>query len=134
MARVLDEAEGRVRHVPIQPHSRMPEILGAADLVVLPQQDRRYTRAQVPGKLFEAMAMGKAIVASAVSDLPLILDGCGVLVPPGDQDAPDWAVAKLAADPDRIREPGRLAREWCCASYDWNAMERLLREVFAGLA
>jgi glycosyltransferase involved in cell wall biosynthesis len=38
----------------------------------------------MPCKMFEAMAMGKPIVASAVSDLPEVLEDCGKSAAPGD--------------------------------------------------
>lgn len=37
--------------------------------------------AQVRAKVFDAMALGRPIIASPVSDLPEILDGCGYIVP-----------------------------------------------------
>ncbi len=65
-------------HIPNQPHERMPELLTTADVVLLPQHRSRYTSAQIPGKLYEAMAMGRPVIASDVSDLSLILSGCGI--------------------------------------------------------
>lgn len=127
---VLEGSAGRVIHVPAQPHTRMPEILCQADMVVLPQKATLYTRAQVPGKVYEAMAMAKAIVATAVSDLPLILGDAGLVVEPGNRSALTEAVRQLIDDPGLCQEMGRRARERAVAHYSWDAMESTLRDIF----
>jgi len=131
--RLREAAPDRTIHIPSQPHAKMPEILAQADLVVLPQRDTLFTRAQIPGKVYEAMAMAKPIVATAVSDLPLILEGAGVVVPPGDAGALRQAVQGLLRDPARAEQLGRNARERCVRDYSWDAMERTLRGTFEGL-
>ncbi len=56
-------------------------VLAAADIVVLPSLEEGF-----PNVLLEAMATGRAVVASAVGDSPAIVrDGeTGFLVPPGE--------------------------------------------------
>lgn len=109
-----------------QPHDTMPLFLAVADAVALPQRATRVAQAQVPGKVFEAMAMGCPIVATRVSDLPEILSGCGATVPPGQPDALAAGLESLLADPGGARELGQTARERCQARYSWDAMERVL--------
>ena len=109
-------------------HAEMPLFLAAADMVALPQRECRETMAQIPGKVFEAMAMARPIVATAVSDLPEILDGCGVLVRPGADGELAGAVEMLLSDPARATALGRAARERCERLYSWDAMEAVLAE------
>jgi glycosyltransferase involved in cell wall biosynthesis len=111
-----------------RPHAEMPLFLAAADLVALPQRSSRETRAQVPGKVFEAMAMARPIVATAVSDLPEILDGSGHLVPPSAPQALATALEQVLADPGRAAAMGRAARARCEERYSWNAMESVLAD------
>ena len=47
-----------------------PALYAAADVVAIPQLDTEAARHQMPLKAVDAMAMGRPIVASAVSDLP----------------------------------------------------------------
>lgn len=114
-----------------RPHAEMPLFLAAANLVALPQRSSRETMAQVPGKVFEAMAMARPIVATAVSDLPEILDGCGRLVPPGVPDALATALEQVLADPDRSAAMGQAARARCEDRYSWDAMESVLADRLA---
>lgn len=113
-----------------QPHSRMPEFLALADLVVLPQRDTPYGQAQVPGKLFEAMAMAKPIVATAVSDLPEILSGCGWIVAAGRPEMLAQAIQGVIDNRAEAGERGWQAREKCVAQYSFQAMERILVPLF----
>jgi glycosyltransferase involved in cell wall biosynthesis len=107
-------------------HAEMPLFLALADVVVVPQRVTRETVAQIPGKVFEAMAMARPIVATSVSDLPEILDGCGVVVRPGSVGELGGALERLLSQPEEARALGHEARLRCQQRYSWNAMERLL--------
>ncbi len=120
-----------VLHLPPQPQVEMPRYLASANAVVLPQRDTRYARAQVPAKLYEAMAMAKPIIATAVSDLPTLLDGCGRVVPAGDIDALAAAIEDTRSRPEQSRALGQAARRKCMAHYGWDAMDRILHSIMA---
>lgn len=116
-----------------RPHAEMPLFLRVATVVALPQRPGRKTSAQVPGKIYEAMAMGCTVVATAVSDLPEILDGCGRVIPTQDQAALEGALATLLDDPELRAKLGAAARERCAERYSWDAMERVLDREIAAL-
>lgn len=74
--------------------------------------------------------MAKPIIASAVSDLPEILAGCGMVVPPGDPVALAAAIQSLLDDPKRAQALGESAREKCIREYSQPVMRQaLLRAV-----
>src|SRR4030095_14185253 len=98
-----------------------------------PQRPTSDTRGQVRANLFDAMALGRPIVSTAVSMIPEILDGCGVLVPPGDSVALAGAMRRLLDDPASAAEIGRRARERCQARYSF-ASARAARLSLAGPA
>jgi glycosyltransferase involved in cell wall biosynthesis len=129
--RLLGAHADRLILVGPRPHSEMPLYLAAADLVALPQQVSRETLAQVPGKVFEAMAMARPILATAVGDLPEILDGCGVVVPPGSPEALREGLAWILDRPAEALILGERARQRCQELYSWDAMERVLDERLA---
>jgi glycosyltransferase involved in cell wall biosynthesis len=110
-----------VRVVGEIPFDDVPRYLVAADVVAVPQRDTPDTLGQVPAKLFDAMALARPIVSTSVSMIPEILDGCGVVVPPGDVPALAGAVRGLLAAPEQAATLGRLARERCQARYSFAA-------------
>ena len=94
--------------------------------MAIPQRATTDTVGQVPAKLFDAMALARPIVSTAVSMIPEILDGCGVLVPPGDVVALGVSLKRLLDDPDTAAEMGRRARERCRAQYSFAAARAVL--------
>jgi glycosyltransferase involved in cell wall biosynthesis/GT2 family glycosyltransferase len=84
------------------------EALRAAAIFVLPS-----TSEGLPMALLEAMAWGRAIVATAVGGVPDVLtDGSDALiVPPGEPEALAAALARLAGDADLCQRLGPAARE-----------------------
>lgn len=124
-----------VRLFPPQPWSLLGPTLAAADAVALPQARLPFTEAQVPAKVYDAMAMARPIVASAVGDLPEILDGgaAGLLVPPGDTASLATALRRLLTDRALATRLGAAARQRAVERYSYGAMEMVLEEVFARL-
>ncbi len=108
------------------PFDDVPRYLAAADVVAIPQRATSDTLGQVPAKLFDAMAMARPIVSTSVSMIPEVLDGCGLLVPPGEPRALRAVLETLLADPDRARELGRRARARCIERYSFAAARAVL--------
>jgi glycosyltransferase involved in cell wall biosynthesis len=115
---------------PHQPFKILPEFLAIADLVVIPQRDRAASYAQVPAKIFDAMAMAKPIIATNVSDIPAILDGCGWIVEPENPRQLAKAIQYVFDHPVEAKEKGFKAREKCKREYSWDVMEEGLVAVF----
>jgi glycosyltransferase involved in cell wall biosynthesis len=108
------------------PFDDVPHYLVAADVVAVPQRATTDTVGQVPAKIFDAMALARPIVSTAVSMIPEILEGCGVLVPPGDAVALAASLRRLLDDPDTAAALGRRARERCHARYSYAAARAAL--------
>ena len=108
------------------PIAQVPAYLGAADVVVVPQRDSSDTRGQVPAKLFDAMALGRPVVSTRVSMIPEILEGCGLLVEPGDVAGLGAAIARLLDRPDEARALGDAARRRAVERYSFEAARRAL--------
>lgn len=84
----------------------------------------------------EAMACGKAVVASGIGGLAdIVADGeTGLLVPPGDPEALSAALDKLVADPalrDQMGAAGRIRARRFFASTVAAQVEGVYREVLA---
>ena len=114
----------------IQPFEKIPEFLAIADVVVIPQKRNFATIGQVPAKVFDAMAMAKPIIATNVSDLPEILDGCGWSIEPENPEQLAKTIKYVLDNPGEAVEMGWKARQKCIEKYSWNAMERILLNIF----
>jgi glycosyltransferase involved in cell wall biosynthesis len=81
-----------------------------------------------PVTIIEALAAGRAVVATAVGGVPDVVDDgeTGFLVPAGDTDALAERLELLARDPGRRAEMGRTGRERVLRRY---AVERLVDDV-----
>lgn len=114
-------------------HREMPLHLALGELLIVPLADTVLARSQMPCKVFEAMAMGKPIVANAVSDLPEVLEGCGKLIEPNRVDLAAQAFAELLEDPAAGERLGSQARNRCIERYgaqtSRNALLALLDEL-----
>jgi glycosyltransferase involved in cell wall biosynthesis len=102
--------------------------------VAVPQRATTDTVGQVPAKLFDAMALGRPLVSTSVSMIPEILDGCGLIVPPGDVRALSEAVRRLLDDRALAEALGRRARARCEEHYSFAAARRHLFPLVDALA
>jgi glycosyltransferase involved in cell wall biosynthesis len=108
------------------PFDEVPAFLAAADVVAVPQREGSETRGQVPAKIFDAMALGKPIVSTRVAMIPEILEGCGLVVPPGDVGELADAIAWLLEHPREAARSGERARARCVERYSFAAGRRAL--------
>jgi glycosyltransferase involved in cell wall biosynthesis len=119
--------------LPCFPINQMPEIVAAADLIVVPQKDTPASAAQFPLKLTDGMAMAKPILATKVGDIPEILADTGYLV---DVDSPS-AIAKtikvIFNDFEQAQTKGLLARQRCIENYSIEAMTKIIQSLIASL-
>ena len=123
-----------ISRVGMVPYPSAPALYAAADVVAIPQLDDPAAQHQMPLKAVDAMAMGRPIVASAVSDLPAVLDGCGRLVPAGDAGALAAAINDLLEDGAKARELGARARARCLERYSLERVGDQLAEVVGAVA
>jgi glycosyltransferase involved in cell wall biosynthesis len=124
-------APGRVVLTGLVPHSAMPERLAAADILVSPhgKQADGGEFFGSPTKLFEYMAAGRPIVASAVGQIAEVLaDGeTALLVPPDDPEALARAIVRLIDDAALRQRLAVAARHAAEERHTWrHNAERLL--------
>ncbi len=102
-----------VMFLPVQPADRLNDLLNLADIHLLPQRANAADLV-MPSKLTGMLASGRAVVAtaSAGSQLFTVLDGRGMLTPPGNVNAFVSAVIRLADDRDLRRQLGEDARKY----------------------
>lgn len=106
--------DGRVRFAGPATHGELPAAYAAAAVVAVPSiVNGAGDRDGLPNVVLEAMASGRAVVASDVGAVAsAVTDGAsGLLVPPGDAAALAAALDRLAGDPALRAHLGRGGRE-----------------------
>ncbi len=119
-------------------HADVSRYVNAADIAVVPVPAMKQDMWLSPMKLFEYMASGKAVVASAMGQIVnVIRDGeNGLLVSAGDKQALAGAIDRLIVDPDLRNALGRQAREDATKDHSWeqyhSRLENILTDVVTG--
>ena len=112
-----------------QPFSTVPEFLSMADIVVIPQKKNLSSVGQMPAKIFDAMAMGKTIISTSISDIPEVLNNCGIVVSPDDNLQFSKAIEVMLRDRKKNRELGLKAREEFLQNYSFSAMGKKINNI-----
>ena len=101
----------------------VPVLLYIMDVFVLPSINEGMGRA-----VLEAMASGRAVVASATGGIPeLVRDGIdGLLVPPADVDRLSDAMAELMLNSDKAKIMGEMARR---RAGDRFSVDRMVEDI-----
>jgi len=104
-----------VRFVDYQPIERLPEVLAAADVHVVPLR-KGLARVSVPSKSYSVLSAGRALLAAIDpgTEIPRLLadSGGGIAVAPDDPTAFIAALREMLADPERLSAMGRGGRAW----------------------
>ncbi|HEY9630888.1 MAG TPA: glycosyltransferase family 4 protein [Coleofasciculaceae cyanobacterium] len=115
--------------LPKMPHIQMPEVIAAADAIVVPQRDTPAAQAQFPLKLTDGMAMAKPVLATRVGDIPEILGDTGYLIDPDSPEAMVAGIQSLFANLEAAKAQGLRAREKCVENYSIEAMSKTLAAI-----
>jgi colanic acid biosynthesis glycosyl transferase WcaI len=122
--------------IDMQPKERLPEVLAAGDLHVVPLK-RGLAWSSVPSKLYSILAAGRPIVASVDpgTEVARTIEraGAGVSVPPDDSESFTKALRRLlddAAERERMGASGRAFVEgWASPAAVAEAYEALFTEL-----
>ena len=126
-----------VHFLDLQPVERLSELLGLADIHLLPQRADAADLV-MPSKLTGMLSSGRPVVAGARPDTELgqVVAQCGRLATPDDADSFAQAVEELAAQPELRQELGRRARDWAEQNLARDSVlrqfEQALRDCIAG--
>ena len=113
------------------PHARVPALLAAMDLFVVPRRSASITRFAAPIKLIEAMAAGRAVLASGVGDIPHLLgEGRGVVVEAGDDAALLEQIITLTRDAGRRDALGTAAAAWVADQPTWADLAKQYEDIY----
>jgi glycosyltransferase involved in cell wall biosynthesis len=115
-------------------HTRVAEMLSVADIALVPSAHVSASQGGTgtPLKLFEYMAAGKPIVATALSHaVEVIQNGhTGLLVEAGNVNQFAEAILTLLKNPSERERLGRNARQLAIEKYSWAEYTRRLEEIY----
>ncbi|TVQ41831.1 MAG: glycosyltransferase [Gloeocapsa sp. DLM2.Bin57] len=115
--------------LPKSPYQFMPEIVAAADIIVVPQKDTPAACAQFPLKLTDGMAMAKPVLATRVGDIPKIIADTGYLVTPDSPQEIALTITDILANPEQAQAKGWRARQRCLQEYSLEKMSAILAPI-----
>ena len=127
-----------VRFVDFQPKERLPEVLAAGDIHLVPLR-RGLARSSVPSKTYSILAAGRPVLASVDEGTEVarvVTDaGAGLAVPPDDPGAFTNALITLLDEPERAAAMGRAGRafveRWASPAAVAERYEALFEELAA---
>ncbi|MGY5765404.1 glycosyltransferase [Brachybacterium sp. DNPG3] len=117
------------------PHEDVERYYSLVDITPFPRLPLPVCEIVSPLKPFEAMAMGKAVLASDVAALAEIVspDLNGLLHEKGSVDSLVEQLARLLDDASLRERLGRQARDWVVEHRDWKRLARLIADEYAEL-
>ena len=103
------------------PHDKVPEYYDLIDVFVVSRPDTRVTRFVTPLKPFEAMAMGKCVVASNLPALKEIIrhEETGLLYNPDSHLNLSSEIEKCLSNPELKIQIEQNARNWVLKNRTW---------------
>jgi colanic acid biosynthesis glycosyl transferase WcaI len=134
--RALTLGLDNVRFLPFQPRGRLPLLRAASDVQVALYR-RGSARFSMPSKVYEIMASGRPVLASADadSDLHRLVTGarCGICIEPHAPEKLSAALLALYRDPVLRARMGQRGRDAAVSAYSRDAIvpqyEELCRRV-----
>lgn len=109
----------------------MPDFYASLDAFVLPSLDEG-----MPIALLEAMASGRAVIATNVGSVDRIIRNRvnGLLIAPGDSDALTAAMVSLISDQKSLARMGHEAQEDVMAHHSGESMSTRYRDLYLDMA
>ena len=114
------------------PHEQVGPFYDLIDIFVVSRPDTRVTRLVTPLKPFEAMAMGRTVVASKLEALEEIIqhDKTGLLYKPDDLKDLSDTIEFCVNRPEKREELGHAARQWVLGNRTWDVVVKNTEEVY----
>jgi glycosyltransferase involved in cell wall biosynthesis len=117
----------RVEFLPPVPYDSLADVFNSYDILWVPSLYDNY-----PLTCIEAMACGKAVIASDAGGTPEIFrsDGCGIVFPVGDYMSLAAHTINLVRNPDKIIEMGKLARRLIVEEFSYEIIYKKTIELY----
>jgi glycosyltransferase involved in cell wall biosynthesis len=128
----LNNLENRIVFRGAVTHFELPKMYAEADVITVPSvQDAAGDRDGLPNVVLEAMASGRAVIASDVGAIASAITNNenGLLVPPRDPVALGAAIRRLGEDRELRHSLGRNGRRRAESDYELGRCSRRFQEL-----
>jgi colanic acid biosynthesis glycosyl transferase WcaI len=126
---------GNIHWLPLQPLSRLNDLLNLADIHLLPQLADAADLV-MPSKLTGILASGRPVLTTAHpgTQLASAVQGRGLVVPPEDAIEFTLAIERLAADEKLRQDLGHKARQYAVSNWQTNKiLSRFEQDLYASM-
>ncbi len=115
------------------PNDRIPDIYSLIDILVYPRYSMRLTELVTPLKPLEAMAMGKALIASDVGGHKELIkhEETGLLFPAGNMNALTQSIERLLKDSELQKKIENQGYTWVRENHTWDKTTSVYSEVYS---
>jgi glycosyltransferase involved in cell wall biosynthesis len=129
------EGIDNVSFVDRQPHSNVPALLNAADVVLVTLRKQPLFEGALPSKTSEALACGRPVVMTIAGEAAELLEqaGAGVAVEPDCPQALADAIRQMKEQPERAAEMGRKGRAFAVKHMERTKLAKRLEETLLKL-
>lgn len=124
---------GNVTFLPPFPKDAMPEVLNAADAIIVSLRGVELFKRVLPTKLFEAMACEKPVVLAGQGEVADLVrkSGAGICVAPGNSQEIHDGILEVMRDPRRAACMGANGREYVILHFSRDQRAKELDELLA---
>ena len=117
------------------PHEEVAGFYSLIDIFVVSRPNTRVTQLVTPLKPFEAMAMGRTVIASKLAALEEIIqhEKTGLLYQPDDLEDLTRSIEKCIENPVLREQLGKDAHDWVMENRTWDVVVKSTLEVYKNL-
>ena len=117
------------------PHHRIRSAYALMDVMVYPRHSIRLTELVTPLKPLEAMAMGKAVIASDIGGHRELVthNETGILFPAGDATALSRAIASVLGNRELLERLGKAGIKYVIENKTWRETTSVYKKIYSRL-
>ena len=120
----------RVRFLGPHRLEELPQIMNALDVLVLPSRTVPSWMEQFGRVIIEAQACETPVIGSDSGAIPEVMGNGGLVFRERDARSLASAIAKCAANPECVREMGRIGRQQVEKEFTWQKVAAQMREIY----
>jgi glycosyltransferase involved in cell wall biosynthesis len=122
--------QSQVRFIPEMPLHKLPEVMNAADVLLLVSRTTKRQVEQFGRVIIEAHACATPVIGSSSGAIPSVVQDGGLVVPERDPAALAAAITYLQSNPDKAREMGLIGRRQVESKYTWERVAERMVDIY----